>query len=414
MSALGRLAAVLAFLLSATGVGAQPIEIVERTAVPLNLDLAVPESPAFTGLGLAPEKISRPATPREFASALLSGLDKNGNFQAGVALDTAPYLLMRGDDLTLGRYRATPDGFNVHRQLARLQLSLATTKGTEDDDEAVRLGLGLRATPWSRGDPRLDDALVACFGEVAASLPGRPASETPFEEMPEDFSDEPPDDAGARARIDEYFERVDAWERAAIPKSEACVRESEKRLEKASAWDIGAAPTWIQPSGGDDDIEWGGGTFWTSFAYGFEEWFQDGDRDDRGAASQPQLIAHVRVQFDEQVAEEAATDGFVDQDTVVAGLRLRMGPARLPFSLEAAYLHEDPEDGEANDAFQGSLGADIPVWDQVWVQVGLGGSVGRDDDRIQIGGTIKWGGREIDFTEIAGALKESALAGTGN
>jgi hypothetical protein len=118
----------------------------EKPAI-ATLDLAVPESPAFTVLGLTPESVVRPTSPRELALSLLNGVDANNNFQAGVAVDTVPFTLLFGEGFTLGDYRRDP----VERALARLQLSVATAKGTSEDDEAVRLGLGLptRCSPAS-------------------------------------------------------------------------------------------------------------------------------------------------------------------------------------------------------------------------------------------------------------------------
>src|SRR5258708_17355465 len=58
-----------------------------------DLDFSVPDSPAFTILGVTPQTITRPTTPRGLAASLLNGVDENGNFQAGFALDTAPYML---------------------------------------------------------------------------------------------------------------------------------------------------------------------------------------------------------------------------------------------------------------------------------------------------------------------------------
>src|SRR5258705_2814382 len=122
-------------------------------------DLAPPESPGFTVLGLTPQTVVRPMSPRAFASSLLSGVDQNGNFQSGVALDTAPYLVFAGPALTLKKYNESyPTRF-----LARTQFSFATTKGASDDDKATRLALGLRMTLWDAGDPHADSVLIKCF-----------------------------------------------------------------------------------------------------------------------------------------------------------------------------------------------------------------------------------------------------------
>src|SRR6185295_1042567 len=87
-----------------------------------NVDMSVPESPAFTVLGVTPETVIRPTSPRAFATSLLNGVDQNGNFQSGLAMDFVPYLLLAGDELTLRKYQTQP----IARLLARTQFSFAT------------------------------------------------------------------------------------------------------------------------------------------------------------------------------------------------------------------------------------------------------------------------------------------------
>ncbi len=123
------------------------------------IDLSVPESPAFTVLGLTPQTVTRPASPRELATSLLNGVDQHGNFQSGVALDLAPYLLFAGDQLSLRDYQRS----RKLRLLTRFQTSFATTKGASEDDKSTRLALGFHATLWDRGDPQLDNELLGCF-----------------------------------------------------------------------------------------------------------------------------------------------------------------------------------------------------------------------------------------------------------
>jgi hypothetical protein len=69
------------------------------------VDLAVPDSPAFTVLGLTPEEIAPPTTGRALAASLLNGVDRRGVLQSGVAVDTLPYLALAGHLLTLDGYR---------------------------------------------------------------------------------------------------------------------------------------------------------------------------------------------------------------------------------------------------------------------------------------------------------------------
>ena len=362
----------------------------------LDLDLAVPESPAFTALGLSPENITRPATPREFAVAALTALDKQGNFQAGLAIDTVPYLLIAGDSLSLASYRGNPGGFNLRRQLSRAQLSIATTKGTSSADESVRLALGFRVTPYSKGDPRMDDKLIGCLQAVSETLP-QPAGGA--EELGEDTDLDAAPDEAASGGYEAYFESIEAWEALALKQSDACLASAENRLSQATALDIGAAPAWIQEGGTRSNLTWDGATFWTSFAWNLAE---NGDGAAVANSSRPQLIGHARFRLDESVASPLAPTGFAEQDSLLVGGRLRWGGSRITFSLEGAYTYEDPDFGGSASAFVGGLASDIKVYEQLWVNVALGGTAGGGDERIVLGATFKWGGASIDLMQLVG------------
>ena len=133
----------------------------QPTVTAAELDVSVPESPAFTVLGVSPQEVPRPATPRAFATALISAVGRDGDVQRGLAIDTAPYLLAFGNDLTLNEYRES----RVRQVLAGTTLSVATT-AEEGDDADQRVAVGLRVTLFDRGDPRLDDELNTCLTAV--------------------------------------------------------------------------------------------------------------------------------------------------------------------------------------------------------------------------------------------------------
>ncbi len=50
----------------------------------------VPDSPSAAILGVTPHNIVHPATPADLVTSVVSGLDEHGNFQNGLAVDTAP------------------------------------------------------------------------------------------------------------------------------------------------------------------------------------------------------------------------------------------------------------------------------------------------------------------------------------
>jgi hypothetical protein len=140
----------------------------------LNLDRSIPESPAFTALGISPETVTRPASVREFGTALLNGVDKSGKLQSGLAIDFAPYRILAGSQTTWPEYK--------HNLLTRIlyntQLSLGTTKATTDD-KALRLAGGLNITLWDNGDPRLNDKIANLYRTDFITHP--PPSINPFQ-----------------------------------------------------------------------------------------------------------------------------------------------------------------------------------------------------------------------------------------
>src|SRR5207248_1854835 len=126
----------------------------------------------------------------------------------------------KGDRLTIQEYRKN-EGFSWIRLAARSQLSVATTKGTDNKDKAMRAALGIRVVPYDLGDPRQHRDLDACFTNIP--LPPRPESGDTLEEREKKFNDE------FKARL----------QRAA----QACRVQDEKKYWNASAWELGAAPT---------------------------------------------------------------------------------------------------------------------------------------------------------------------------
>lgn len=345
-------------------------------AADANLDLAVPETPAFYALGLTPESVSRPASPRELAVDLLNGLDQNGNFQTGIALATVPYLLFAGDRLTINEYRMD-EGFSWIRLAARTQLSVATTKGTDSEDKAARAALGIRVVPYDLGDPRQHRDLDACFTDI--ELPPLKEGET-FQEREKRFVDE----------FKAHLQR----------QAQACREKDEKRYWNASAWELGAAPTWIQKEGTRGQTTWGGATFWTSFAYGFESF--------PTLRETSQLILGFRYELDKQAPNLQNSGSYVQQDTALLGARLRIGKPNLHVSFEGSYLRIDPKGASTQDAYRFSLAPEfkLPMLDNLWFHVSVGGTGGRgSDDRLFVMASIRLGnGNTLDITQVANLL----------
>lgn len=294
------------------------------------LDLAVPSSPAFTVLGLSPDRVARPTSPRELATDLLNGVDDQGNLQTGLAIDFVPYLLIAGDELTLAQYRQNDFGpIGLRRLAARSQLSLATTKGTSDDDKSVRLAAGLHVTPWDTGDARMNltldtcinavhDEILASMGQFSPNLRNLIIVAYDWPDDDDQWSNKLEDlvrkdgveqverdlhariqDATRKARLvatakafkvpalpkDEDVQKLEIERRLADlerdlhekitsketfldwqARLEKCFADAKLQNWNAAAWDLGIAPSWVSESSGFQDLGHAGGTLWTSLS----------------------------------------------------------------------------------------------------------------------------------------------------
>jgi hypothetical protein len=331
-----------------------------------NIDLSVPESPAFTVLSLTPQTVVRPASPREFVTSILNGLDKDGNFQTGIAIDTAPFLLLAGNNLNINDYRKP--GNHITRLLARTQMSFATTKGASDDDPAVRMSLGFQATLLDKGDPRLDRELDNCF---AANILPTFMAFAPINPL-----------SPAAAREAEIARRTAILQGLAEP----CREESRKRNWNRTSWIVAAAPSWISPTGSSNAFRWNGGGAWTSFAYGFEG--VDVLRDTS------QLILHARYRNKESVADPDNEGQFLEQNSATFGARLRIGKPDFTGNFEGVYNHNKPDGRPGDNSYSFSFAAERKLSDGLFFVLSLGREGGHqngEQNGAVIRSSFRWG-----------------------
>ena len=326
-----------------------------RTVKTADIDLSVPESPAFTALGLSPDTVARPTSPREFATALLNGVDREGNFQTGAAIDVAPYLIYAGDSVTLHDYRTS----RVTRILSRTQTSFATTKGASDDDKSVRMAVGVHATLFDSEDPRLNnDELLRCYSDIplfkTASLPVAP-------------------DETVRQAQAEILERArKAHENETLkPRVNAC-REQFRRDARwnGTSWTVAAAAAWVSPTGLNKDFQGGSATYWTSWSYGFDSV--------PGLRDTAQVIAHVRHHADEVVVDEDLPGGSEIRDTTFVGGRFRAGTTSFGLSFEASYVRTQPRGRPSDASGVFAFAAERRLSENLWLAVSFGGDVRAD------------------------------------
>jgi hypothetical protein len=395
------------------------------------LDLPVPESPAFDVLDLNPESVVRPASPREFATTLLNGVDRRGNFQTGLAIDTVPFLLAPwSNSVTIADYQANPEGFNEYRILGRTALSLATVKGATDDDKAWRAAAGLNVTPYDAGDPRMDLELQRELREIegevldAMERPNR-AVVAAIMDLPTDVGDQvlalnPGIRPRERAQWDAYDHRVDEAKRALrtlehehkntptepqiarvaelfeqqrtsydlalqsyAPAAKRARERSKKRNWKATSWHLGGAPRWVSDNGAIDKLTFDGGALWTSLGVGTKR-APDRDADlITWVRDSSQLVLHVRGRLDAAVADPDDESELRNQDDVLAGVRVRVGVPWLAVNASAAYLYADPEGADTEQLARYTVGINVRLAEGWWIELVGGGQSGGTDEEDQ-------------------------------
>lgn len=270
-------------------------------------DFAVPESSAFTVLGVTPQDVTRPGSPTALATAFLRAVGDNGKLQSGVAIDSAPYLALRGRSLTLGEYQKK--NRYLLRFLARAKLSFGTTE-TGDTPKTQRMAAGLQLTLFDYGDPRRDEKLVACFNDAADPLLNVQAPLV----IPETNSQDVDDDRNFVS----------------------CRKQSAKRNWNRSSWIVAGAPVWTNNPGDEGGFRSDGGGLWTSLAWGFEPFRES------FLGKHAQVIAHWRMRRNEHVTKDNVT---TDHDTALRGLRLRIGGPSFSGSIEVTRSRNTIDSG---------------------------------------------------------------------
>jgi hypothetical protein len=323
------------------------------TADTTNVDLAVPESPAFTVLGVTPNTVVRPGSPKAFTTALLNGLDQNGNFQTGLAFDFTPFMMFNGENITIKDYNEQ----YMTRLLSRAQFSFATTNGASADDNATRLAVGLSLTIWDKGDPRVyhpnrgDDDVLQCFAN-SLQLPPIIAPNTPPEQI---------------NQINEANKAVND------NLADACRDRARKANWNRSSWVIAYAPSWIRKTGDTTAYKWNGGAAWTSIAYGFE-----------GISSLQriaQVIFHARYRSRERAPDPDNPARFLTQNSTFFGARFRAGSPKFGLNIEDTYIRTRVLGGGTDNLHRFSIGAEARITDNLYFVITSGGHVGADNDQ---------------------------------
>lgn len=351
------------------------------------VDLSVPDSPAFTVLGLTPEEIARPTTARKLAASLMNGVDRKGVLQSGVAIDTLPYLALAGHLLELSQYRAR-SGYLL-RFFARSQVSVATAKASDVSDEAMRVAFGVRMTVMDFGDPRTDTQLDKCFNE-RPRLPDAPLYVIP---PPPDDTATPAevgewllDVARAREQEREFKTRVDSYVEAVNAAVAECRDAARKRAWNRTKWIVAVAPAWTSPTGAAGDLDSSGSGVWTTFAYGFEHL--------PGLENTAQVLVHARHRDNELVPDTADPKKAVVRDSQLLGVQVRAGTVDSSLAFEALFDRTTPVGGTTSTDKRMSIGYERRLAPNLWLGVAVGGgapAAGGEKKSGFVLSSLKWG-----------------------
>ncbi len=386
-------------------------------------DFLVPTSPAFAVLGVTPEQVIRPDTPKALGAALLNGVDPDGNLQSGIAIDFSPYYLFAGRYLTLKQYRNSLPT----RVASRLQVSLATTKGS-NDDKALRLATGFRVALWDKADPRMSPFLDTCYdgaglkelekgrNEKASFLAALGAIHFSIEERTKQIIKEKEQGHTDEVRaLEAEVEKLRAQEPALSEKRDVtaqkvatlqaqakevlakiwsdCNKEFEKMYWNATNFTVGAAPIFISKDGNVGDLTGSGGAVYGTFAYGFEGIPR--------LEHTSQVILHARYRTKEQLADPKMAGSFIKQDVVLLGAQLRIagpdfgnkvGGRDLAFFGEFDYSILNRYGMKDDNLYRYAIGAEYKLMDNVTLSLTVGDESG--DNRRTAGaftlGNLKW------------------------
>ena len=408
-------------------------------------DFLVPSSPAFAVLGISPENVVRPTQPKAFGAALLNGVDPSGTLQTGIAIEGSLLSLFSSRKISLTDYRKNAR----KRWLARSQISFATTQASSDDDEALRMALGLRVVILDKGDVRFgknfEDAVGRNLSEtldgqlnaikidlrraadhvqcrydvengqftVSTYLQAVRENSCPpiFDEVKLELETKyKSSDEITKENQDLYdlvFENIPEKDANEAEANTLLVKEEAAKLWKAevdkfhaSAWNasnitLGTAITLESETGSYNDFGNTGFAFYATGAYGF------GDVKMFDLQDNAHFITHLRYQTNQLVT---ATEDDVDpytQDLLTIGTQFRIrgpnfnsqSPGRtVTFFGEFNYMLADPEGMDSDSSIRYAAGLDIPLTKQASLQFSIGQEEGSDlktDSSFALG-DIKW------------------------
>lgn len=386
-------------------------------------DFLVPTSPAFYVLGITPDEVIRPDTPKSLALALINGIDSKGVLQNGFAIDFAPFRLSSSRKMSIDEYRNDYS----KQMLQRLQISIASTKASEDDtDESMKLALGLRVALFDKADPRLSKQLDASIistkqdeldktqlkvNHIGSDIEKKQEriEEKNKEIILLDKQDEkvnPLKDDLKRLEheketlIKQRIEAEDMLDKISDGEAEVlndiwtkANKEFEKKAWNATNLTIGIAPVFFSEEGYFRNLTNSGFAAYATYAYGFEGIKKLEDTS--------QLIIHARYRVDEEFANPLVEGDFIDQDTTLLGAQFRIAFPNigektsgrdLTFFGECDYLIKNRVEIDDDRTTKYAVGVEYKVAEDMTFSLTVGDESG-DNERMSgvfMLGSLKW------------------------
>jgi hypothetical protein len=345
---------------------------IETVASQLKVDISVPSSPAFAVLGITPDKVQRPGTARDFASAVTRGIGPNGKVTEAVAIDIAPASVFFRDRIRGGTdYMPRTNPHNdlephnyLTRLLARTTLSLGTT--TSESDGSARAALGLRVGVIDYGDPGLYAyELAECL--TASQIP-------------------PPPGPGGNTVAELKLNECTKTKQAALA------------LWAQPAVYAGYGQSWYSRTGSLTDTSGAAKSWWLTGSIGYAQKDSKGGVDPEGLRTMLQV--HLDRRIDDRAQDPAAAANLVRQDSTDRIVRIKLGQPTLHGVFEAGRKRATLANTIKENTRHSAFGAEFkfPYGDDAWLQIARVKESGFLDgkDRNALTFNLKMGVSQLD------------------
>lgn len=314
-----RWARALACAACASGLAAVRPVAAQPAATPQE-PYALPASPAFNFLGLAPTEVSQPTSARALLTDVVSAIDSSGRVRQGLAIDFAPWAVTP-TTISLSEYQQNRWKYIY----ANTQASVATVKSS-GDSASTDLALGLRATLFNAADPMGSPAFIS-------SLDTRRETECGL------LQDIQP---GEEADYDSCLRRVATEVRA----------EWLSTNWNKPALSVAAASGWSLEGGHPDSTGWRGAAAWLTAAFPL------------GAGTWGQGLVQAGYEYREPGASGPSQHAFA------FGARGLFGTESYNLYLEYTDALGLSADGEPGSRVSG--GVEYRVAEGTWLSTGIG------------------------------------------